>query len=38
MDIDTKFDKDIFCDNCKEGRGGKSNGVLENGFIEYLID
>ena len=38
MDIDTKFDKDICCENCKDGRRGKSNGVLENGFIEYLID
>ena len=38
MDIDTQFDKDICCGNCREGRRGKSNEVLEHGFIKYLID
>ena len=38
MDIDNQFDKDICCGNCREGRKGKSNEVLEKGFIKYLID
>ena len=38
MDIDNQFDKDICCGNCREGRRGKSNEVLEKGFIKYLID
>ena len=37
-DIDTLFDKHICCEDCKEGRRGKSNEVLEHGFIKYLID
>ena len=36
MDIDTQFDK--FTVGIREGRRGKSNGVLEDGFIKYLID
>ena len=38
MDIDTQFDKDICCGNCREGRREKSNEFLEHGFIKYLID
>ena len=38
MDIDTQFDKDICCGNWREGLRGKSNGALEHGFMEYLID
>ena len=38
MDIGTQLDKDICCGNCREGPRGKSNGVLEHGFIKYLID
>ena len=38
MDIDNQFDKDICCGNCREGRKGKSNEILEKGFIKYLID
>ena len=38
MDIDTLFDKDICCRNCKQGCSGKSNEVLERGFIKYLVD
>ena len=38
MDIETQFDKDICCLNCREGRRGKSNEVLEHSFIKYLID
>ena len=38
MDIDTQFDKDICCGNCREGRSEKSNEFLEHGFIKYLID
>ena len=34
MDIDTQFDRDICCGNCRE----KSNEFLEHGFIKYLID
>ena len=36
IDIDTQFDKYICCVNCREGRRGKSNGVLEHSFIKYL--
>ena len=38
IDIDIQFDKDICCGNCREGRRGKRNGVLEHNFIKYLID
>ena len=38
MDIETQFDKDICCRNCREVRRGKSNEVLEHSFIKYLID
>ena len=38
MDIDTQFDKDICCGNCRESRREKSNEFLEDGFIKYLID
>ena len=38
MDIDTQFDKDICCENCRESRRGKSYEILEHGFIKYLID
>ena len=38
LDIDTQFDKDICCGNWREGLRGKSNGVLEHGFMKYLID
>ena len=36
MDIDTQFDK--FTVGIREDCRGKSNGVLEHGFIKYLID
>ena len=35
--IDSQFDKDIYCVTCREGCRGKNNGVLEHGFIKYLI-
>ena len=38
VDIDTQFDKDICCENCRESRRGKSYEILEHGFIKYLID
>ena len=38
MDINTHFDKDICCGNCREGRREKNNEFLEQGFIKYLID
>ena len=38
MDINTQFDKNICCGNCREGRRAKSNEVLKHGFIKYLID
>ena len=38
MDIDTQFDKDICCGNCREGSRGKSNEVLKHGFIKYITD
>ena len=34
MDIDTQFDKDLCCGNCRE----KSNEFLEHGLVKYLID
>ena len=37
MDIDSQFDKDICCGNCREDRRGKSNEVLEHSFIKYII-
>ena len=38
MDISTYFDKNICCKNCTERSKGKSNGVLEHGFMKYLMD
>lgn len=38
MDIDTQFDNEICCGNCRESRREKSNEFLEDGFIKYLID
>ena len=38
MDIDTQFHKNICCGNCREGRRGKSDEVLEHGFLKYPID
>ena len=37
MDIGTQFDKDICWGYCRQGCRGKRNGVLEHGFIKYLI-
>ena len=34
IDIDTQFDKDICCGNCRE----KSNVFLAHGLIKYLTD
>ena len=34
MDIDTQFDKDLCCGNCRE----KSSEFLEHGLVKYLID
>ena len=34
MDIDTQFDKNLCCRNCKE----KSNEFLEHGLVKYLVD
>ena len=31
MDIDIQVDKDICCENCREGLRGTSSGALEHG-------
>ena len=36
--MDKQSDKDICCGNYREGLRGKSNEVLEKGFIKYRID
>ena len=39
MDIDTQFDKNLCCRNCKEkSNREKSNEFLEHGLVRYLID
>ena len=39
MDIDTQFDKNLCCGNCREkSNTEKSNGFLEHGLLKYLID
>ena len=38
IDIDTQFDKDICCGNCREGLKEERNGVLERDYRKYLID
>ena len=38
MAIDTQFDKDVCCGNCREGRQRKSSGTLEHVVINYLIE
>ena len=39
MDIDTQFDKNLCCRNCKEkSNREKSNEFLEHGLVKYLID
>ena len=39
MDIDTQFDKNLCCGNCKEkSNREKRNEFLEHGLVKYLID
>ena len=39
MDIDTQFDKNLCCGNCREkSNREKSNGFLEHGLLKYVID
>ena len=39
MDIDTQFDKDACCENCRQkSNGEKRNEFLEHGLVKYLID
>ena len=36
--INTQFNKDIYCGNCRELRRRMNNSFLEHNFIKYLID